>query len=417
VSATSSLAGRKRERFARSAHGSKGLAAPKPSALDRLAEAQAACGEALRSKSYRLALNDIAVALERIFSAKLVILRDGAVNEAWGVAPPEIDPRIWIDIFAAGRGGGVGTQTFLVEEGAFDAPDSSIGRFIVVPLHDLGSGALWLGLGKRANFSADDLTCLTLLGEYLSLALTHAATARSRNGTHEVNGSSAVAAPALSDADELIAIAAHELRTPLTPMTMLLQSMERKAKTAGGELEPILRTRRQVQRLTAMISDLLDLSRLRRERLALTPVPVELGSTLSESVRKFREMDPRRHVELTISSEPLHVRADEQRLLQSLSNLLDHVARTSPSDAPIHVTLERRGGHASITMHADRPFLESTISPGEPLPPTRTTRHLGLAALLAEGVLRRFDGIVSIDGEAHREARAETTFPLLPEQL
>jgi len=372
----------------------------------------------LYRKSYDAALNDIALALQRIFSAKLVILRDGAPNERFGAAPSEVDARSWLETLDHPHDGGMTARTFLAEEQDIRPPDDSIGRLVFVPLRSSNEGALWLGFAKRVACSADDLTGLKLLGEYLALALSQAAAA-SGNGLHATNGASLATIPTDSDADELIAIAAHELRTPLTPITMLLQAMERKAKISGGDFESLQRTRKQVQRLTTMISELLDLSRLRRERLALTPVAVEIGSTLTESVRTFRESDPRRLVELTISSEPLYVRADELRLLQSISNLLGHVARTSPADSPIHVTLERRGTQACVTMQADRPSFESsTASNGSvsnaPVSPTRSSRHVGLAVLLAEAVVRRFDGSVTVDGQSNREARAEASFPLVP---
>ena len=171
MSSTGSLLGRKRERLTRSSAGSRGPATIRTGALERLAVAQAACSEILYRKSYDAALNDIALALQRIFSAKLVILRDGAPNERFGAAPSEVDARSWLETLDHPHDGGMTARTFLAEEQDIRPPDDSIGRLVFVPLRSSNEGALWLGFAKRVACSADDLTGLKLLGEYLALAL------------------------------------------------------------------------------------------------------------------------------------------------------------------------------------------------------------------------------------------------------
>ena len=89
---------------------------------------------------------------------------------------------------------------------------------------------------------------------------------------------------------------------------------------------------------------------------------------VEQAVGQLRESEPKRSIDVTISPEPLAILSDEQRLLQSLSSLLEHVARHSPSDSTIRVTLEHRGDRAAIRIVAFRkiPFDRAPIESGKP---------------------------------------------------
>src|SRR5690606_11193013 len=120
---------------------------------------------------------------------------------------------------------------------------------------------------------------------------------------------------------DLIANVSHELRTPLTAMCALLENL------ADGVSEPDPATLRsalaQAERLSDLVGDLLDLSRLDSGAASLHLEPVAVRDLLESAVDEFQYGD--RDVELTVAVEPddLTVRADTARIRQLVANLVD----------------------------------------------------------------------------------------------
>jgi K+-sensing histidine kinase KdpD len=374
--------------------------------VTRLARVRKAC-QALAGRPYRVALNELAAALQQIFSARLVVIRDS--GELLGLAPAGIDPRDWLDALdaLAPHNGDASPRSVAVPRSEAWPRASGIERFVVVPLDQpRGPGSIWLGFTDRATPSEKDLSALAVVGDIVGFALWRLVFESSLDTTEE-------SSPGLDlTTGEIVSIAAHELRTPLTPITMLIQSLERKARSGHVDLEAIARMRRQVTRLTQMVADLLDLTRLREGRLVLTPVLVDIGPCLEQTIAQFRESEPKRTVEVTTPAEPLAILTDEQRFAEAMSNLLEHVARQSPSDSVIHVTVERRADRAAVHLWADRPQPPPDLAlvPSPSTPPK--TQPFALGVLVAEAVVMRFGGTIAITAAHHTPVSVEATFPL-----
>jgi hypothetical protein len=403
MSEASSLAGRKRERTART-HSAPGASSPKPDRfLERLAQVRNACLE-LGDRPYRVALNELAGALQKIFSARLVVIRDA--GDLLGLAPAGIDPRNWLDALDSLHRVGEGTAPRSLPVPAGDAwpRASGIEQFVVIPLKQpRGSGSLWLGFTAPAP--ASELAGFAIVGDLVSYALWRIGWEATVHGKTESSEGLELTA------GEIVSIAAHELRTPLTPITMLLQSFERKARSGSIDIDAIVRTRRQVARLAQMISDFLDLTRLREGRLVLTPARIELGSCLTEAVARFRESDPRRRVELVTRGEPLHISTDFERIMLGVTSLLEHVARVTPAEGVMRVTLERRADRAAVRFVAGRPLTSPEVFPPLSGPPPKA-QPLALGALVAQAVIARFGGAIVLSRPDESPSYVEATFPL-----
>ncbi|MCL3838007.1 DUF4153 domain-containing protein [Aeromicrobium duanguangcaii] len=132
---------------------------------------------------------------------------------------------------------------------------------------------------------------------------------------------------------DLIANVSHELRTPLTAMCALLENL------ADGVSEPDPAALRsalaQAERLSALVSDLLDLSRLDAGAAPMEPEPVEVADLLESAADEFRYDD--RDVTITVTVEPvdLAVEADAARLRQLVANLVDNALRHSPAGGTV----------------------------------------------------------------------------------
>ncbi len=161
---------------------------------------------------------------------------------------------------------------------------------------------------------------------------------------------------ALRDADrkkdEFLAVLAHELRNPLAPMRNALEMVRLSADdpTVIGSVRGTME--RQVDHMVRLTDDLLDVSRITRNRLELRRKPVDLSAVVH---RAMESSDPilkeRRHsVSLALPSTPLVVDADESRLAQVLYNLLGNAAKYTHPGGRIHVRAMREGLDAIITV-------------------------------------------------------------------
>lgn len=225
--------------------------------------------------------------------------------------------------------------------------------------------------------------------------------------------------------DEFLSLAAHELRTPLTPMTMLLQSLERKARAGLVDLDAIVRTRRQVVRLTKLINDLLDFSRVNAQRLEISPAPLDLAQLVSEVVDTFRSTAQKHTIEIAMTGAPYYVNGDKSRLEQVVVNLIDNAVKYSPTGGLVRVQASRAEGHVSIAVEDqgigipaeekerlfERFFRAENAS-------NRKFQGFGLGLYLAHAIVARHGGSMSVESELGKGSRFTFRVPLIePESV
>jgi signal transduction histidine kinase len=145
---------------------------------------------------------------------------------------------------------------------------------------------------------------------------------------------------------DLVANVSHELRTPVTALRALLENL------ADGVVEPDpeqLRTALdQTERLSHLVSDLLDLSRVDAGLRALDAQPMEVRPFLEDAVREAALTGRPMHFAVAVEPADLVVRADRARLHQLVANLLDNAARHSPAGGTVHV--RAHSGEAGIVL-------------------------------------------------------------------
>ncbi|RJS46848.1 DUF4153 domain-containing protein [Nocardioides cavernaquae] len=134
---------------------------------------------------------------------------------------------------------------------------------------------------------------------------------------------------------ELVANVSHELRTPLAALCALLENL------ADGVAAPDPASLRaaldQAERLTALVADLLDLSRVDAGKAPLAVEPMAVGDLLSRAVGEARFTGRDVGFVVSVIPDDLQVRADPARLRQLVANLLDNASRHSPAGASVHV--------------------------------------------------------------------------------
>ena len=157
--------------------------------------------------------------------------------------------------------------------------------------------------------------------------------------------------------DEFLAMLGHELRNPLAPIVTALHLMRLRGSDETEKERAIIE--RQVQHVTQLVDDLLDISRITRGKVELKRVPVELAKVVAQAIEMASPLLEQRRHRLTIAV-PRHglmVNADPVRLAQVVANLLTNAAKYTPVGGHVTLTagLEHEGGAGGAGGEGPRP--------------------------------------------------------------
>jgi PAS domain S-box-containing protein len=155
--------------------------------------------------------------------------------------------------------------------------------------------------------------------------------------------------------DEFLSIASHELNTPLTALKLQIESLLASPLDGAPPYdERTLRklgvAARQIGRLTRLISELLDVSRIQTGRLKIEREKLELDRLAADVVSRFAESAAHAGSELQVNLQPgLDGEWDRLRLEQVLTNLLANALKFG-AGKPIEISAERRDGAVRLSV-------------------------------------------------------------------
>jgi PAS domain S-box-containing protein len=129
--------------------------------------------------------------------------------------------------------------------------------------------------------------------------------------------------------DEFMAMASHELKTPLTVIKANLQILEYKMQD-DFKIDFVNKTLNQVNKLSNLITDLLDVSKIQAGKLELKRSNFDLSPFLQEIVEDIQRTTPDHKIILHTNNKHLKARADKDRLEQVVINLLTNAIKYSP---------------------------------------------------------------------------------------
>jgi signal transduction histidine kinase len=140
--------------------------------------------------------------------------------------------------------------------------------------------------------------------------------------------------------DEFLATLAHELRNPLAPIRQAALISKAPGATDAQKRWSHDVIDRQVQHMSLLLDDLLDISRVTRGTLALRMQPTDLATVIDNAVETARPtIDGKRHVlSVDMPADPIQFVADPLRVAQVLSNLLTNAAKYTDPEGQISVT-------------------------------------------------------------------------------
>ncbi len=148
---------------------------------------------------------------------------------------------------------------------------------------------------------------------------------------------------------ELIAWISHDLRTPLAGLRAMSESLE-----DGVATDPDLyykRIRMSSERMSTMVDDLFQLSRMQLGRLDLCPSRVSLYDLVSDAMAEVESLAAASGVRLVGDAvEAVPVTVDSREIVRAISNLLVNAVRATPHDATVAVGVRRERGTALVTV-------------------------------------------------------------------
>jgi PAS domain S-box-containing protein len=144
---------------------------------------------------------------------------------------------------------------------------------------------------------------------------------------------------------EFLAVLSHELRNPLAPVRNAISLMQMSLDMPPDLAGPLAMIDRQIQHLTRLVEDLLDVSRVTSGKVGLRLRNVALRDVVDRAAESARsELDTRaQHLDIRLPPEPVVFRGDLTRLVQVLHNLLLNASKFSPQGSTVTIEAESLG--------------------------------------------------------------------------
>lgn len=228
--------------------------------------------------------------------------------------------------------------------------------------------------------------------------------------------------------DEFLSIASHELKTPITSLKLQLHMTRRRLgpghpqAPASDKLLPMIdASTRQLDRLTRLIEDLLDVSRIRAGKLGFSFEEVRVEELLREVVERFAEQLEQARCQLELRVEPgLTAVWDRSRMEQVLVNLLSNAIKYAPG-SPIHISASAEGPLARLMVRDFGPGIPKDhqariFERFERATVTRNISGLGLGLFIAREIVEGHQGTIHVESETGQGASFVVCLPLRPEQ-
>jgi PAS domain S-box-containing protein len=166
---------------------------------------------------------------------------------------------------------------------------------------------------------------------------------------------------------QFISVASHEFRTPLAAAVGSLELLQRHSDRMGEEkrVELLSRMQRSLGRLTAIMTDVLTISRVDAGRVVVKTMPLELGRFVQDVVREVEDGDRQQHrFSFVQTGGPDVVTTDSNLLHHILSNLVGNAVRYSKAETTVSVALE----------HTERAFAVTVADEGIGVPEAEQAR-------------------------------------------
>lgn len=212
---------------------------------------------------------------------------------------------------------------------------------IMTPLiyKDKSIGVLSLYTNRRQKFTQKDKEMLQTFSPLASLVIRKAQ-------LHED------LEKAIETRDLFLSLASHELKTPITTIYVYLQLIQRNLeKNKKFDPEWIATLLKEMVRLTKIVDDLLEVSRIRTGKIQYTFEDCDIEEVVRRALLTFRVNHPHNIIfENNIAENRKNIIADFDKLMSVVLNILDNSAKHSSGDLPITLSLSEKNDRVDITV-------------------------------------------------------------------
>ncbi|XYH96816.1 sensor histidine kinase [Sorangium sp. So ce1128] len=229
---------------------------------------------------------------------------------------------------------------------------------------------------------------------------------------------------ALAARDEFLSIAAHELRSPLNALMLTIHRLKLRVPPDGSfpELDRLVdMSQRQIDRLTSLVQNLLDVTRIRARRLELDFEPKDLLQIVRDAAEEATEHARAAGTPVRIvASEPVFGLWDGARIEQVVQNLLTNALKYG-GGSPIEVSLAREGTTAKLTVRDHGPGIaaedrDRVFEPFQRIASTYKSQSLGLGLYIVREIVQAHGGSIVIESPDSGGAAFVVRLPVAQQQ-
>jgi len=217
--------------------------------------------------------------------------------------------------------------------------------------------------------------------------------------------------------NEFISSVSHELRTPLTAIKGWSETIteiddERMRKKGLGIIT------RETERLSAMVEELLDFSRMQNGKLSLQTSNIDIIAELADAVLMYGEKakDDKITLDFEESEEIAIVNGDKNRLRQVFINIIDNAIKYTGAGGTVNVRFEKSNEHIVIYIADNGCGISKTDLPkikNRFFKANNTVRGSGIGLAVADEIVKMHGGSLDISSELGKGTTVSITLPLV----
>ncbi len=225
---------------------------------------------------------------------------------------------------------------------------------------------------------------------------------------------------ALKSRDLFISLAAHELRTPLTTSNILIDRL--KLRVEKNVLPPfswMITLKKEMIRMTRLVNELLQVDQIDKGKFIFEFNTIDLNTLLSQVEKYVSIRHPERTLKV-VTKENLNeilIVADQNKLFQVVTNIIDNSVKFSPVTSPLRMTIEREKRKVNITITDFGSGIDKEILPhifdGFYKAHPETKEGMGLGLYLARRIVRAHKGTIEAKSKLGKWTKFTITLPIV----